>query len=64
MKWILARRQNDEDEEEEGEEGEGENKENAPRHSAQSRHLSETTSELQNIWQAIATRRKKPKTPR
>ena len=61
MKWILSRRQagkgEDEEEEEEGD------KENV-RHSAHSRHLSETTNELQSIWQAISTRHKKPKTPR
>ncbi|XP_076447477.1 uncharacterized protein LOC143284569 isoform X2 [Babylonia areolata] len=57
MKWVRARKV---DEEEEGEE---EDKENV-RHSAHSRQLSETANELQNIWYTIAARKKKPKTPR
>lgn len=59
MKWIQSRRQAGKGEDEEEEE----DKENV-RHSAHSRHLSETTNELQSIWQAISTRHKKPKTPR
>ena len=60
MKWIRSRQGGgDEEQDSEGEE----NKENV-RHSAHSRHLSETTNELQSIWQAISSRHKKPKTPR
>ncbi|KAL8612522.1 hypothetical protein ACOMHN_053776 [Nucella lapillus] len=62
MKWIRARKQQIEEEGEEEEEEE-ENNENV-QHSAHSRQLSETTNELRNIWHTIASRKKKPKTPR
>ncbi|KAK7499466.1 hypothetical protein BaRGS_00009118 [Batillaria attramentaria] len=58
MKWIHKGRKQIK-----AKEDDDEDKENA-RHSAQSRQLSESTKELQSIWQSISTCRKPPKTPR
>ena len=59
MRWIKAKQMEEEQEEDE----EDEDKENV-RHSAHSRQLSETSNELQSIWQAISVQKKKPKSPR